>query len=509
MNYYSKLGSDITGNEVEQGFYPTSILASNQYRTISLIGQGGFGTTFKAVNADDKICVLKEFTFIGNPTNQQTAIDLFQKESQHLRDLGNHPQIPSLIDNFTQDSKFYMVQEFVDGQNLEQELATDGKFSEAQVHELLASLLPVLDFLHTQAIPVIHRDIKPANIIRRRSDRVLVLVDFGAAKLASDTMLAKTGTSIGSAEYVAIEQARGKAIFASDIYSLGVSCIHLLTNASPFDLYSPSSEDGWAWRDFLGSNLGDEALGEVLDKMIAQNPNQRYRSAKEVMEDLNKTPEKHLPATRNSFNLVYPWFINIITIMIPTVLGVAILKAAEPLSSKQVSNQAITIKWADDSINIIKQSDEKLDEQNKVIEGFAESTLVGLLSWKVESISKKPNEYLNFGEGKSISIMLDRAPASLWKSLKSVHPDMRRQTLMILAKTFKEARVETGKEVRWQRRSVVAKKNDQGYWDVEIHGNIKITNEKGIEQAIIPFDRNIVVTRSGAAKPSSPLFLMW
>ena len=86
--------------------------------------------------------------------------------------------------------------------------------------------MPVLDFLHHQSPPVIHRDIKPANIIRRRSDGKLVLVDFGAAKQATQTMLAKTGTVIGSPEYVAPEQVRGKPAFASDIYSLGVICIY-------------------------------------------------------------------------------------------------------------------------------------------------------------------------------------------------------------------------------------------------------------------------------------------
>ena len=131
----------------------------------------------------------------------------------------------------------YLVQQFIDGQDLEKELANEGKFNQHQIRELLLSLLPVLDFLHHQSVPVIHRDIKPANIIRRRGDRELILVDFGAAKQATHTMLAKTGTTIGSPEYVAPEQARGKPAFASDIYSLGVTCIFLLTQVSPFDLF--------------------------------------------------------------------------------------------------------------------------------------------------------------------------------------------------------------------------------------------------------------------------------
>jgi len=100
---------------------------------------------------------------------------------------------------------------------------------------MLTDLLPVLERVYD--VQVIHRDIKPQNIIRRRRDRRLVLVDFGAVKVATQTALAKTGTSIGSAEYAAPEQIRGKPTFASDLYALGATCVHLLTQMSPFQLY--------------------------------------------------------------------------------------------------------------------------------------------------------------------------------------------------------------------------------------------------------------------------------
>ncbi len=164
-------------------------------------------------------------------------------------------------------------------------IPTVGTFNQAKIRELLESLLPVLDFLHHQSLPVIHRDIKPANIIRRLSDGGLVLVDFGAAKQATQSMLAKTGTAIGSAEFAAPEQARGKPAFASDIYSLGVTCIYLLTQVSPFDLFD-MNQDAWVWRDYLADNPVDEKLGKVLDKTIANSLNQRYRSAVEVLVSL-------------------------------------------------------------------------------------------------------------------------------------------------------------------------------------------------------------------------------
>jgi serine/threonine protein kinase len=265
-----------------------------RYYATKLIGQGGFGRTYRAIdthNSPSKPCVIKQFTFqSNNRSTNKIAIDLFYQEAEHLKSLGDHPQIPSLIDYFDAGSKSYLVQEYIDGENLEQELLIEGRFDQGQIREILESLLPVLDWLHHRSTPVIHRDIKPANIIRRRSDGKLVLVDFGAAKLASETLLAKTGTSIGSAEYAAPEQVRGKPTFASDIYSLGVTCIHLLTSIPPFDLYSVGEND-WDWQNSLGSNKVDEKLGEVIDKMINPALSRRYRKALEALSALENSQE--------------------------------------------------------------------------------------------------------------------------------------------------------------------------------------------------------------------------
>ncbi len=267
------------------------ILLKDRYRALKLLGQGGFGKTFKAVDEDQPrkpLCAIKQFAFSNNhPATRQIALKLFYEEAQHLEALGKHDQIPELLAYFDVEGQPYLVQQFIDGQDLEQELATAGTFNQAKIRELLESLLPVLDFLHHQSPPVIHRDIKPANIIRRRSDGGLVLVDFGAAKQATQSMLAKTGTAIGSAEFVAPEQARRKPVFASDIYSLGVTCIYLLTQVSPFDLFD-INQDAWVWRDYLVNNPVDEKLGKVLDKMIANSLNQRYQSAAEVLAALEQ-----------------------------------------------------------------------------------------------------------------------------------------------------------------------------------------------------------------------------
>jgi formylglycine-generating enzyme required for sulfatase activity len=278
------------------------ILLKDRYRALKLLGQGGFGKTFKAVDEDQPrkpLCVIKQFAFSNNhPETRQIALKLFYEEAQHLEALGKHDQIPELLAYFDVEGQPYLVQQFIDGQDLEQELATAGTFNQAKIRELLESLLPVLDFLHHQSPPVIHRDIKPANIIRRRSDGGLVLVDFGAAKQATQSMLAKTGTAIGSAEFAAPEQARRKPVFASDIYSLGVTCIYLLTQVSPFDLFDLST-DAWVWRDYLVDNPVDEKLGKVLDKMIANSLSQRYRSAEDILSVLGLKLDRHDSFTEN------------------------------------------------------------------------------------------------------------------------------------------------------------------------------------------------------------------
>ncbi|MFN6531299.1 serine/threonine-protein kinase [Nostoc sp. ChiSLP03a] len=273
------------------------LLLKERYRAIKPIGQGGFGKTFLAVDEDKPSkprCVIKQFY----PQSQGTstlakAVELFNQEAVQLDELGKHPQIPELLAYFTQENRQYLVQEFIDGQNLAQELAHRGAFSEIEIWQLLNDLLPVLQFCHARH--VIHRDIKPENIILRESDRKLVLVDFGAAKSATGAALNKTGTTIGSPEYVAPEQMRGRAIFASDIYSLGATCINLLTVRSPFDSYD-TNNDTWVWQQYLKTPVRNE-LSRILNKMLESIPIRRYQTVDEVLKDLNKySPAASKPA---------------------------------------------------------------------------------------------------------------------------------------------------------------------------------------------------------------------
>jgi len=266
-----------------------------RYRSIQPIGSGGFGRTFLAVDEDipsQPPCVIKQL-YIQSQSSlvAKKATELFQQEAVRLDELGKHPQIPSLFAHFEQNRQLYLVQELINGQTLQQELDKKGAYNETQIWELLQDLLPVLQYIH--AHKVIHRDIKPANIIHRSEDNKLVLIDFGVAKLLTDTVLLQTGTITGSAGYMAPEQSRGKAFAASDLYSLGVTCIYLLTGVSPLDKNMFDAIDGcWRWRDFLPPEKRvSDRLGTILDKLLQDLVKDRFQSADEVLQGFKSTPK--------------------------------------------------------------------------------------------------------------------------------------------------------------------------------------------------------------------------
>ncbi|MDR9404096.1 MAG: serine/threonine-protein kinase, partial [Halothece sp. Uz-M2-17] len=264
------------------------LLIAEQYHAQKLIASGRFGRTFLGEDIKhDRPCIIKQFfpkTEQGITLNSRKAIQLFHSEAQRLEELGDHPQIPQLYAHLEQETYQYLIQEWIAGDNLDTELSEQGRFDERAVRRLLTSLLPVLNYLRDRA--VIHRDLKPENIIHRyETEPEYVLVDFGAAKLASLRSLAKTGTIIGSPGYAAPEQVYGKPTFASDIYSLGVTCIHLLTGVSPFDLYHPT-ENKLLWRDYCQDNPISDSLSAILDGMTRFDLKERYSSAEEVLSAL-------------------------------------------------------------------------------------------------------------------------------------------------------------------------------------------------------------------------------
>ena len=262
------------------------VTLKDRYRPIKSLGSGGFGKTYLAEDVDklNEKCVIKQFApQIQGTAGRKKATELFLQEALQLLKLGKHSQIPTLLAYFEENSCLYLVQEFIDGENLLQELEKQGIFSESKIRALLQDLLSILKVVHQDG--VIHRDIKPENIMRRRSDGKLILIDFGASKQLQGTV--KTGTSIGTFGYASLEQMRhGKAYPASDLYSLGVTCFHLLTGDKFWDIF----ED---WPQHLKQLVSDE-LGKILTKLLQEKYQQRYQSAQEVLEDLQDLKNSQL-----------------------------------------------------------------------------------------------------------------------------------------------------------------------------------------------------------------------
>ena len=232
-------------------------------------------------------------------------MELFAEEAQRLQDLGEHPQIPTLLAYFEQDGCLYLVQQFINGENLLKEFQQRKAYNAREIQSILLDLLPILKFIHDRK--VIHRDIKPENIIRNKSDGRLSLIDFGSSKQFTVKVQQKSGTSIGSHGYSPLEQIRdGKAFPASDLFGLGATCFHLLTGNSPFQLWM---ESGYAWvsnwREYLRSPLNPE-LDFVIDKLLKKDIHERYQSADEVLRDLSPKQLLALPPAGKSSGKIPP-----------------------------------------------------------------------------------------------------------------------------------------------------------------------------------------------------------
>ncbi|MGV0025354.1 protein kinase domain-containing protein [Phormidesmis priestleyi] len=266
----------------------------NRYYAIKQLGTGK-SRTFLAIcsapeedeSADAIQCVIQQSwsNLFELPVRGRIDAALIAK----VREIGQHPQLPTVIDYFEQDGIHYLVQEYIDGESLDQTIAAQGTFTPTQVWQFLESVLPILDWMHTHG--VIHRDLKPENVIYNQSE--FRLVDLGAAIFSVDSLQVA-----GSAEYTAPEQLRGEAIFASDLYSLGVTCIYLLTGVQPFHLFD-ATENHWVWRtywltDRASPEQHSDRLAQILDRLIDPNPDRRFASAAEAIKAIEQLRGKKI-----------------------------------------------------------------------------------------------------------------------------------------------------------------------------------------------------------------------
>lgn len=275
----------------------STLLLRNRYHVLGILGKGGFGATFAALDLalpGKPWCVIKQLRPSNNdPSTFRMAKELFEREAETLGRIGNHPQVPRLLDYFEWDGQFYLVQEYIKGLNLHQEIKRNGTFSQEGVKQFLSEILPLLQYIHSQK--VIHRDIKPANLIRREEDRQLVLIDFGAVKnevnsvgvsdSAAQTSL--TAFAVGTAGFAPPEQLAMRPVYASDVYSVGVTCVYLLTGKSPKDIGNHPVSGELAWEKWVKL---DDAFAKVLKTMLEIAVSQRYKNANEVLEALELVP---------------------------------------------------------------------------------------------------------------------------------------------------------------------------------------------------------------------------
>ncbi len=280
---------------------PAGTILQTRYRLLRVLGQGGFGRTYLAEDQGrfSELCAIKELIPPqSDPYALAKSKELFQREAQILYQI-QHPQIPQFRANFEQDQRLFLVQDYVEGQSyrklLDQRKVEGLTFNEAEVVQLLQRILPVLAHIHAKGI--IHRDIAPDNIMLREQDNLPVLIDFGVVKELANQF--QTGmihpetwqqgdmvaqhTTVGKLGYAPSEQIQtGRAYPCSDLYSLAVTVVVLLTGREPQDLFDDNTLT-WYWQRWTTVSPG---LAQLLNRMLSVRPGDRYQSVSEVAQAL-------------------------------------------------------------------------------------------------------------------------------------------------------------------------------------------------------------------------------
>ncbi|MEJ1929070.1 serine/threonine-protein kinase [Nostoc sp. NIES-2111] len=305
-----KCGEKLVDNFTTVGIQP-GLTLSDRYLIVRQVGQGGFGRTYLAedINRFRELCILKEFSpQVQTPYVLQKAEELFQREAKVLHKL-QHPQIPRFREIFrvNQAGKEYLflVQDYVEGETYSSLLSyrtQQGlRFTEAEIRQLLLQILPILDYIHS--LGVIHRDISPDNLILRSVDKLPVLIDFGGVKQVAAVVASQyyqpgqvpvqpPATLLGKVGFAPPEQMQtGSVSPHSDLYALAVTALVLLTGKQPQELLDTYNLS-WQWRREISLS---PALGQVLDKMLASRPGDRYQSAEQILQALNPVPVYYPP----------------------------------------------------------------------------------------------------------------------------------------------------------------------------------------------------------------------
>ncbi|MEH2270190.1 MAG: protein kinase [Nostoc sp.] len=313
------LNSNNAKQEIYCAICNMPLILQERFVALSFLGSGGFGRTFKAqdLHFPYKKRVIKQLHPITNHGQILTSKDLKQREEMFRKEaitLENlcHARIPRLLDFFTKDveaktghvqSFFYLVQDYIEGENLDKELNArlsrpePRKFLENEVINILKEILNILKYIHnpddTNGVIYIHRDIKPANIMRSSTNNRLYLIDFGAVKQILQGLEVETTSIVLDSRFAPPEQFRGQKLSpASDLYATATTCLCLLTgNKNPNQLLEESS-----LRDIV--TVSDQNFAKALDMMLKHKSINRPQSAQEVLNILSGEPDPDSLATQ-------------------------------------------------------------------------------------------------------------------------------------------------------------------------------------------------------------------
>jgi serine/threonine protein kinase, bacterial len=268
-------------------------MSINLYPIIKQIGNDESGSTYLAISTvmpSRPYCIIKKLNIEHiNQDLQEIIWEKIKEESQVLKNLSEESNgtIPKIYDYFVKEGILYLIQEYVGGETLFECVESYGLFDEKRVKQLLIDVLSVFAFMHSRG--VIHGDINPQNIRLREGSYKPILINFGVIKNIISTFETKESISFNTPEFISTEQLSGHLVFASDIYSLGLTAIYLLTGKVPGDLKQTSSN-----RNNLSQiyplNISPQ-LVDILNIAIASNPRDRYIDANEMLKALESNTE--------------------------------------------------------------------------------------------------------------------------------------------------------------------------------------------------------------------------
>ena len=275
-----------TTNATSRSLTPGSRVQGGRYVIKKILGQGGMGAAFLAtdIRLDSKPVVIKELISDNtDPAKLQEDVRNFKREVATLAHL-DHPLIPNVTDHFQEGSRYFMVQEYVEGENLEERMdRVNQPMKEREALGYASEVLDILEYLAQETPPIVHRDIKPANIIIGAKDKRAHLVDFGIARAdVTRNAKRKQTSALGTPGYAPPEQYQGNADPRSDLYALAATLHHLLTNRDPRNhppfTYPPVRA--------LNPQLSPE-IEKILSRALINDINQRYQSATAMKKDVD------------------------------------------------------------------------------------------------------------------------------------------------------------------------------------------------------------------------------